>query len=189
MSRTENSRTSAMRRSRTPIEMSGALVGWLFADVAIVLMIVFAGTRVVVSSSTPTTTTSSTISATAVSTTVPRGGVELEALETGAITIGLVPGDGVAARLEDRLNKLEVDGVVAVAPEKVGVILIYAGARTDGDVVKAKERACLVREALLRNWARIDEGRVYFKCFHDLNLENGFVKFSLFPIIDSSFTP
>jgi len=95
----------------------------------------------------------------------------------------------VAARLEDRLNELEVDGVVAAVPEKVGVILIYAGARTDGNVVKAKERACLVREALLRDWSRIDEGRVYFKCFHDLNLENGFVKFSLFPIIDSSFTP
>jgi len=187
-----------MRRRRRPIEMSGALVGWLFADVAIVLMIVFAGTRVVVPSSVPTTTTSTTTttttsttvaSTTVPSTTVPPGGVELEALETGAVAIGSVPGDGVAARLEDRLNGVVKVRVVAAVPEKVGVILIYAGARTDGNVVKAKERACLVREALLRDWSRIDEGRVYFKCFHDLNLENGFVKFSLFPIIDSSFTP
>lgn len=183
-----------MRRRRRLIEMSGALVGWLFADVAIVLMIVFAGTRVVIPSSLPTTTTSTTTttttsttvaSTTVPSSTIPPGGVELEALETGAITIGSIPGDGVAARLEDRLNELEVDGVVTAVPGKVGVILIYAGARTDGNVVEAKERACLVREALLREWSRIDEGRVYFKCFHDLNLENDFVKFSLFPIIDS----
>jgi len=185
-----------MRRGRKPTDMSGGLVGWLFADVAIVLMISFAGARVVIpisatttTSSTTTTTsstTTTTLSTTTVppATTVPPGGVRLEALETGAVTIGFVPGDGVVGRLEQRLDELETDGTISEVPAKFGVILIYAGARTDGNVLTAKERACQVRDALQSEWSRIEEGHVYFKCFHDLNLENGFVKFSLFPIID-----
>lgn len=178
--------------------MSGSLVGWLFADVALVLMIVFAGSNVSVpttttssSSSTSTTTTTLPSSETTVapSTTVLEGGVQLEALETGALAIGLTPGDGVVQRLEARLEDLIESGFLSETPERFGVILIYAGAKTDGDVSAAKERACLVRDALLQDWMRIEEGRVYFKCFHDLNLENDFVKFSLFPIIDSSYAP
>lgn len=171
--------------------MSGSLVGWLFADVALVLMIVFAGSNVSMPSTTtttsPTTTTTTAPSSEttiAPSTTVLEGGVQLEALETGALSIGLTPGDGVVQRLEERLEVLVEDGFLSEIPESFGVILIYAGARTDADVSAAKERACLVRDVLLVEWLRIEEGRVYFKCFHDLNLENGFVKFSLFPIID-----
>lgn len=173
--------------------MSGSLVGWLFADVALVLMIVFAGSNVSLPSTptttSPTTTTTTTTAPTpettiAPSTTVLEGGVQLEALETGALSIGLMPGDGVVQRLEERLDDLVDSGFLSEIPESFGVILIYAGARTDGDVTAAKKRACLVQDALLVEWLRIEEGRVYFKCFHDLNLENGFVKFSLFPIID-----
>lgn len=171
--------------------MSGSLVGWLFADVALVLMIVFAGSNVSVPSITttisPATTTTTALSSEttiAPSTTVLEGGVQLEALETGALSIGLTPGDGVVQRLEERLEVLLESGFLSEVPESFGVILIYAGARTAADVSAAKERACLVRDVLLAEWLRIEEDRVYFKCFHDLNLENGFVKFSLFPIID-----
>jgi hypothetical protein len=172
--------------------MPGGLVGWLFADVALVLMIVFSGSKIIVPSTitTTTTTTTSTSSTTSTTstlppaTTVPEGGVKLEAIETGAIAIGSEPGDGVASRLDERLTGLLEAGTISEVPDKVGVVLVYGGARTDGNVNKAKERACQVRDALLREWSRIDEGRVYFKCFHDLNIENGFVAFSLFPIID-----
>lgn len=177
-----------MRSNRRRTEISGALVGWLFADIAIVLMVVFAGTRVVLPGSTTTTSSSTSTTSTTVaipSTSVSPGGVRLEALEIGAVSIGSVTGSGVASRLEQRLAALETSGALTAVPEKIGVILVYAGAATDGNVARAKERACLVRDALLREWSRIEEGRVYFKCFHDLNLENGFVKFSLFPIIDS----
>jgi hypothetical protein len=171
--------------------MPGGLVGWLFADVALVLMIVFSGSKIIVPTTTTTTTTAtstssstSTTSTLPPATSVPEGGVELEAIETGAIAIGSKPGDGVASRLDERLTELLEAGAISEVPDKVGVVLVYGGARTDGNVNRAKKRACQVRDALLREWSRIDEGRVYFKCFHDLNIENGFVAFSLFPIID-----
>jgi hypothetical protein len=165
------------------------LVGWLFADVALVLMIVFSGSKITVPTTTTTTTTStssttSTTSTLPPATSVPEGGVELEAIETGAVAIGSESGNDVASRLDERLTELLEAGAIAKVPDKVGVVLVYGGARTDGNVNRAKKRACQVRDALLREWSRIDEGRVYFKCFHDLNIENGFVAFSLFPIID-----
>ena len=183
-----------MRGSRRRYEMPGGLVGWLFADVALVLMIVFSGSKIIVPTTTTTTTSSSSSSSSSSSTSttstlppatsVPEGGVELEAIETGAMEIGTDPGDGVASRLDERLAELLEAGAISEVPDKVGVVLVYGGARTDGNVNRAKERACQVRDALLREWGRVDEGRVYFKCFHDLNVENGFVAFSLFPIVD-----
>ena len=173
-----------MRGSRRRYEMPGGLVGWLFADVALVLMIVFSGSKIIVPTPTTIPTPSAPTPTLPPATTVPEGGVKLEAIETGAIAIGSEPGDGVASRLDERLAELLEAGAISEVPDKVGVVLVYGGARTDGNVNKAKERACQVRDALLREWSRIDEGRVYFKCFHDLNIENGFVAFSLFPIID-----
>lgn len=107
--------------------MSGSLVGWLFADVALVLMIVFAGSNVSLPSTptttSPTTTTTTTTAPTpettiAPSTTVLEGGVQLEALETGALSIGLMPGDGVVQRLEERLDDLVDSGFLSEIPEE-----------------------------------------------------------------------
>lgn len=178
-----------MRGGRRNIEFSGTLVGWLFADLALVLMIVFASTSVTASTTTTTSssTTSSTTTTTAEVTTttgVEQGGVELQAIETEAIDIGDPVGSGVVEQLEQRLSEMSSSGSISMVPKQIGVILVYAGARTDGDVTRAKQRACLVRDALLREWDRIQSGRVYFKCFHDLKLENGLVEFSLFPILE-----
>jgi hypothetical protein len=149
-------------------------------------MIVFASTSVTASTTTTTTTTttSTTIAEASTTTGFEQGGVELEALEPAAVAIGDPAGTGVAARLEGRLADMKSSGEISAVPEQIGVILIYAGAKTDGNVAYAKERSCEVRDALLREWSRIAPGLVYFKCFHDLNLENGFVEFSLFPVLD-----
>jgi len=176
-----------VRGSRRRTDTSGALVGWLFADVALVLMIGFASTSVTASTTTTTTSPPSpptTLSEVTTTVGVEKGGVELEALEPAAVAIGEPVGTGVVALLEERLADLKSSGVISAVPKRIGVILIYAGARTDGNVTKAKKRSCEVRDALLREWSRIEPGRVYFKCFHDLNLENGFVEFSLFPVLD-----
>jgi len=177
-----------VRGSRRRTDTSGALVGWLFADIALVLMIVFASTSVTASTTTTTTTTTTSTTTTVAKITTTtgfeQGGVELEALEPPAVAIGEPAGTGVVARLEERLADLKSSGVISAVPKQIGVILIYAGARTDGNVTNAKKRSCEVRDALLREWNRIEPGRVYFKCFHDLNLENGFVEFSLFPVLD-----
>jgi hypothetical protein len=152
-------------------------------------MIGFASTSVTASTTTTTTTTTTSSTTTTVAeitttTGFEQGGVELEALEPAAVAIGEPAGTGVVARLEERLTEMKSSGVISAVPKQIGVILIYAGARTDGNVTKAKMRSCEVRDALLREWNRIEPGRVYFKCFHDLNLENGFVEFSLFPVLD-----
>jgi hypothetical protein len=152
-------------------------------------MIGFASTSVTASTTTTTTTTTTSSTTTTVAeitttTGFEQSGVELEALEPAAVAIGEPAGTGVVARLEGRLADMRSSGEISAVPKQIGVILIYAGARTDGNVTNAKKRACDVRDALLREWNRIEPGRVYFKCFHDLNLENGFVEFSLFPVLD-----
>jgi hypothetical protein len=61
---------------------------------------------------------------------------------------------------------------------------IFAGARTDGDVDAAKERACEIADAINADWARVKPDAVYFKCFHDLSLFRSYARISLFPFID-----
>jgi hypothetical protein len=156
----------------------------LFADLTIVLMLVFATSRVTQEIPPPTTvpTTTTTTTTTTTVPSVTESGVRLQAIEFD-LAIGDPLAPNIAERLERRLLAYQRNRMASV-PHRFGVILIFAGARTDGDTEAAKKRACEIADVIKREWARVKPDAVYFKCFHDLSLFKPYARISLFPFID-----
>jgi hypothetical protein len=146
-------------------------------------MLVFAASRVVQTPPPrPPTPDPPTPTPTTVVLDVPEPSVTLQAIE-----FDLATGDPLAAnitqRLERRLVRFQLARLESV-PERFGVILIYAGAKTDGDTEAAKKRACEIADVIKAEWSRVKPDAVYFKCFHDLSLFKSYARVSLFPFVD-----
>ena len=182
------------RGSRRP--SAGALAGWLFADLALVLAFVFldsttaglagsggAGTDAPAATTTVVTTTSTTSTTTTTvagpTTTVGGGGGARPEPYTVTVKASAdEPPGTLIARLERELAGTDAakepeDGVYLV-------VIVLGGSRGVGRSV-GNELSKWVADTLETNWSRVVEGTTYFTTGDNNSVAPGSVVLSLFP--------
>lgn len=182
------------RGSRRP--SAGALAGWLFADLALVLAFVFldsntaglagsgsSGTDVPAPTSTvvTTTTSSTTTTTTVVGPTTTIGGGGGARPEPYTVTVRADAKESVdtlIARLEEALAGTDAanepeDGVYLV-------VIVHGGSRGVARSV-GNRLSKWVADTLETNWSRVVEGTTYFTTGDDNSVAPGAVVLSLFP--------
>ena len=183
------------RGSRRP--SAGALAGWLFADLALVLAFVFldsttaglagsggAGTDAPAASTTVVTTTSTTSTTTTTTVAGPTttvgggGGARPEPYTVTVRASADEPPGTLIARLERELAGTDAakepeDGVYLV-------VIVHGGSRGVARPV-GNRLSKWVADTLETNWSRVVEGTTYFTTGDNNSVAPGFVVLSLFP--------
>lgn len=151
-----------------------SLAGWLFADLAIVLTLVFAPSRLV-GSDFPESSDGST-------TTIPQAEVGAGVSpEPYVVTVEIRPTFQIS-EITNRLNAALIEAGVPTS-ERFGVVLIYAGVKEDtvGGRQEAVQRARGLRSKFREsNWERLKVW-TYYEAGSDTSLAYPMVKLKLFP--------
>ena len=162
---------------------SGSLAGWLFADLAIVLAIVFlqssisTGQSEVASDSAEDTTTTSILSD-------PSGnsdsGVSIRPCEISNFPIAdFSQRSNIVAELVERIND---PGSTCPDVEEFGVVLVFAGAEIIGGI-EAKANARKLCELLLSEWASVSQTSTYCEGYKRDDQDKNYYNLTLFPYI------
>lgn len=188
-------------RNRRP---SGGLAGWLFADISLVLVVIFAATTNETAGSTmptgsTTTTTSTTTSTTTIATSLPTNPVTStttlcryldsigNCLPTDVVPEPVEVTLPVGAGEQGRMRLLALlDEEVANRPDlgsnpKFGVVIAYGGSKGRADA-GIGDALSYVAEEHLRTWDRTLTV-TYYQGGHHQRVSVGYVKFKLFPIV------
>jgi len=169
-------------KSRTRSK-GASLAGWLFADLAIVLSLVFLQSSIVGKESVKvqesdqfTTTTLSPI----VDSENSDSGVSISPCKIKFLSVpNLDDGQQILSNLENMIG--EIPGCTDV--DQVGVILVYAGNSDIGDDVVARENADRLCSSLFSTGA-IDEGTTYCEGFKNDGITSNYFDLTLFAYIN-----
>ena len=185
-----------MTRKSSEKRSNASLAGWLFADLSIVLMILFASTSLksddlrcenpstsVAKSPCKTTPTTSTIDPSD-----GKGGVRFQPIVVTINNVLALSPASFQQQIEREIELLATSrsSLQAASTWDYGVILIYGGAKGRADVADGDR---IADEALKRiapmsqnRWRKVRES-TFFEPVHDKGVDYGSVKLKLFPII------
>ena len=161
-----------MTNLRTGTRQNNSLAGWLFADLSIVLALIFMSSKLESSVSSSDTATSTT---TPISEIESSYGVSVDPQE---ITVRISdPSDATQI-----FNEIEAELKRQGVPEsmKFGVVLIYAGVTDESQDAekKAQDRSEEIEESL-ESWGRLTDKRWISGGMHDSSVLYPDVKFKL----------
>ena len=164
-----------MTNLRRGTRQNNSLAGWLFADLSIVLALIFMSSKLESSVSSSDTATSTT------STTTPISEIELSygvSVDPQEITVRISdPSDATQI-----FNEIEAELKRQGVPEsmKFGVVLIYAGVTDESQDAekKAQDRSEEIEESL-ESWGRLTDKRWISGGMHDSSVLYPDVKFKL----------
>lgn len=179
-------------KSRTRLK-GASLAGWLFADLAIVLSLVFLQSSIIGRGSvevqesdqfTTTTLTPTAESETSIteSTTGSVPGVSIRPCKIKFLSVpNLDDGQQILSNLENMIAK--IPGCTDTDIDKVGVILVYAGNSDIRDDVVARENANRLCRSLYSTEA-IDESTTYCEGFKNDGITSNYFDLTLFAYIN-----
>ena len=160
----------------------GALAGWLFADLALMLSFVFLDSSVSGRSGPPesSTTTSSTPTTIVTPSTFPGPvGADPEPIEV-KISTELVNDPS------SFIDALEREISVTDSPKKTAtrflVVLIRVGSQNAKSRDFAGPLSEKVRDIIKENWVKVQQDLTYYDTGDDTEVEYGLVKLKLFPV-------
>ena len=163
---------------------SGALAGWLFADLALMLSFVFldssvAGRSGTTGPSTSTSTTSTSISPPP-STTGPRG-VDPEPIEV-KIPTKLV--DEPASFIQELERQILLNDSPKKLASRFLVVMVRVGSKNKGNRDFAAPLSERILDLIKKNWTKVEKGVTYYDTGDDTSIDFGLVKLKLFPVSD-----
>ena len=166
-----------MSKSRRGKRQNNSLAGWLFADLSIVLALIFMSSKLNFSASVPppSTTTTSITTTTTSEIETENIGVSVEA----KVIIVRISNPGDATQIFDEIEaELRNQGVPAYM--KFGVVLIYAGVTDESQYAQkeAQDRSEKIEESL-ESWGRLTAKRWISGSMHDSSVLYPDVKFKL----------
>lgn len=170
-------------KSRTR-SRGASLAGWLFADLAIVLSLVFLQSSIVGGESveieeyeapSTSTTTAETESGSG-------RGVSILACKVKFLSApNLDDGYQIYSNLKDKVSETTCANI-----DQFGVILVYAGNQDIGDDVIARGNADKVCDSLFSYWEAIDRKTTYCEGFKNDGITSNYFDLTLFPYIEQT---
>lgn len=170
-----------MSKSRRGKRQNNSLAGWLFADLSLVLALIFMSSKLNFSDSVPPpSTTTTTITTTITTTTTSKIETKKDGVSVNPkVIIVRISNPDKAAQIFDEIKaELKNQGV----PEyiKFGVVLIYAGVTDDSQYAEkeAQDRSEKIEKSL-KSWGRLTDKRWISGGMHDSSVLYPDVKFKL----------
>jgi hypothetical protein len=160
---------------------SASLAGWLFADLAIVLAIIFLHGSITVGDVPPVSDPAQTT--TTIAEDISTGITDGVSIKPCKIEYLLVPDLTADDQIKsDLIQLIAIQASNCATVKQYGVVLVYAGNADTGDGKAAKARAVSICDSLYRSWAPvINRASTYCQGFKDDGVDSQYFHVTLFP--------